>query len=52
MGDSIIVEGIDSDVDGIYVIKDVTSKRVKNTIDILVRKGKLKGVWKCKIKKL
>jgi hypothetical protein len=45
MGDSVLVVGISSEVDGIYVIKDKTHKRFKNRIDILVREGKLYGKW-------
>jgi hypothetical protein len=45
MGDSLIVEGISEDVDGIYVIKDKTHPRIKRTIDILVKPGKLLGKW-------
>jgi 3D (Asp-Asp-Asp) domain-containing protein len=46
MGDSLLVQGINDDVDGVYVIKDKTHKRFKNRIDILVKKGKLYGKWK------
>jgi hypothetical protein len=50
--DSIIeIKGISPEVDGEYIIKDKTNKRIKNTIDILVRRSNpLYGKWKAKIK--
>jgi 3D (Asp-Asp-Asp) domain-containing protein len=45
MNSEVVVQGISKEVDGIYVIKDKTNARIKNTIDILVQPGKLYGRW-------
>ena len=45
-GDSVLVKGISRELDGIYVVRDVMNKRLKNRIDILVgRKDQIFGRW-------
>jgi 3D (Asp-Asp-Asp) domain-containing protein len=45
-GDTLVVTGINSEVDGLYVLRDVTNRRIKNTIDILIgKKSTLYGKW-------
>jgi 3D (Asp-Asp-Asp) domain-containing protein len=50
--DSVIeIEGVSPEVDGEYIVKDKTNKRIKNTIDILVRSSSsLYGKWKGNVK--
>ena len=49
-GDIIHIEGTE-DLDGDYVIHDLTSKRHRNWVDLLVPPSKRHGKWKGKIKK-
>lgn len=45
-GDSLMVTGVSEELDGIYVVRDVMNRRMKNKIDILVgRKDKIMGYW-------
>lgn len=51
MGSTIVVDGVREELDGEYIVKDVTNKRIKNTVDILVRRSNPNyGKWKAKIK--
>jgi hypothetical protein len=66
-GTKVLLSGINDEVDGEYIVKDklaagvwIKSKKTgkkyfykfRNRIDILVKPGKLAGVWKARIKKL
>jgi len=45
-GDSLWVSGISEKLDGLYVVRDVMSRRMRNRIDILVgRKDQVMGRW-------
>ena len=45
-GDSLLVTGVSENMDGIYIVKDVMNRRMKNKIDILVgRQDKIMGLW-------
>jgi hypothetical protein len=46
MGDSVLISGIDKEVDGVYVIKDKMNKRHRHMIDLLVKPTGLKGMFK------
>jgi 3D (Asp-Asp-Asp) domain-containing protein len=50
--DSVIeIKGVSPEVDGEYIVKDKTNKRIKNTVDILVRdSNSLYGKWRAKVK--
>jgi 3D (Asp-Asp-Asp) domain-containing protein len=51
MGSTIVLKGVSPEVDGEYIVKDKTNKRIKNTIDILVRRSSsLYGKWYAKVK--
>ncbi|RAU81758.1 hypothetical protein DP923_13740 [Pontibacter arcticus] len=46
-GDSLWVSGISNDLDGLYVVRDVMNRRIRNRIDILVGKqDDVMGYWK------
>jgi len=48
----VVISGISTSVDGVYVVKDKTNDRHRNLIDILCEKDSLKGYWyNIKIKK-
>jgi hypothetical protein len=52
MDSMIIIKGVSPEVDGEYIVKDKTNKRIKNTVDILITKSNpLYGVWSGKILK-
>jgi 3D (Asp-Asp-Asp) domain-containing protein len=38
--------GISPELDGVYTIKDKTHRRMRNTVDILVRQNKYYNSWK------
>ncbi len=45
-GDSVRVEGISPQLDGIYVVRDAMHRRIKNRVDILVGPNdKIMGYW-------
>lgn len=45
-GDSLKVEGISQELDGIYVVRDTMKKRLRNRIDILVGSNdNIMGYW-------
>ncbi|MDX5347988.1 MAG: hypothetical protein LPJ89_03315 [Hymenobacteraceae bacterium] len=45
-GDSIRVEGISEELDGIYIVHDTMNRRFRNCVDILVGKqDKIMGQW-------
>ncbi|MEJ8800635.1 hypothetical protein [Pontibacter sp. H249] len=45
-GDSLWITGISSELDGIYIVRDIMNKRMHKQIDILVgRKDKVMGFW-------
>lgn len=45
-GDSLMVTGVSDDLDGVYIVKDLMNRRMKNKIDILVsRKDNIYGLW-------
>lgn len=46
-GDSLMVTGVSDKLDGIYIVRDIMNRRMKNKIDILVgRHDKIMGLWK------
>ncbi|MCJ8166705.1 hypothetical protein MKJ04_17800 [Pontibacter sp. E15-1] len=53
-GDSLMVTGVSKKLDGLYIVRDIMNKRIRNRIDILVgEKDKVMGYWKdVKIAKL
>jgi 3D (Asp-Asp-Asp) domain-containing protein len=45
-GDSVAVEGISPQLDGVYVVRDAMNHRIKNRMDILVGESdKIMGFW-------
>ncbi len=46
MGDSVLVSGIDSIYDGVWIIHDRMNKRFKNKIDFLISKELKAGLFK------
>lgn len=46
-GDSLQITGVSDELDGLYVVRDVMNRRIRNQIDILVgEKDKVMGFWK------
>ncbi|MCC9135014.1 hypothetical protein ACFSKU_19025 [Pontibacter silvestris] len=46
-GDSLLVTGISDKLDGLYIVRDVMNRRIKNRIDILVGSDDdVMGFWK------
>lgn len=46
-GDSLQVTGVSDELDGLYIVRDVMNRRIRNQIDILVgEKDKVMGFWK------
>lgn len=51
MNSVIELEGISPEVDGKYIVKDKTGRRIKNTVDILVRQSSpLYGKWRATVR--
>ncbi|GAB3532209.1 hypothetical protein GCM10027443_15620 [Pontibacter brevis] len=45
-GDSLEVTGLSDELDGLYVVRDIMNRRIRNRIDILVgEKDKVMGFW-------
>ena len=45
-GDSLQVTGLSNELDGLYIVRDVMNRRIRNRIDILVGKDdKVMGFW-------
>lgn len=46
-GDSLQITGVSDELDGLYIVRDVMNRRIRNQIDILVgEKDKVMGFWK------
>lgn len=46
LNSTIVLRGVSGEVDGEYVVKDKTHRRIRNTVDILVRPSSpLYGAW-------
>ena len=45
-GDSLQVTGLSHELDGLYIVRDVMNRRIRNRIDILVGENdKVMGYW-------
>lgn len=44
-GDSVLVEGTCSRLDGVHIVRDVMNKRYEKRIDFLVAKDDIYGMW-------
>lgn len=45
-GDSLQVTGLSHELDGMYIVRDIMNRRIRNRIDILVgEKDKVMGYW-------